>query len=182
MTFTKNLTFILLLIMTSPLLTFGTPVPDSSPTPELSPTDLAELSLINQKSLEVTIPVYKLSEDGLTAELLNETTSAGRMVCETTSGSPYVWDIERAVESLQTDDWCHQSNPGGSRCTTYTRRGTAALSVCGSWLVAVRCHELAWVGSLIATHCRWNNQAGGQYFYDGRGHGWLKGIVHWNDQ
>jgi len=176
MGFTKDLGLTLLLIFSSTLLTSGTPVPNSPA--ELSSSDIAELALINQKSFSISIPVYQLSDDG-TAELLGETVG-GQLVCETSAGSPYIWDIYMASTQLNRAGWCQQLNPGGSKCTLHSHYKTAALSICGTWLVAVKCEELAQVGALITEHCRWGARAGGQYYYD-KSPGFLKGVVHWND-
>ncbi|PUU79487.1 hypothetical protein B9Z19DRAFT_1192558 [Tuber borchii] len=174
---TKDLGFTLLLIVTSALLTSSTPIPNSPA--ELSSSDLAELAIINQKSFSITLPLYKLSEDGA-AELLGETAATGRLLCETSAGSPYIWDTYMASSQLNRVGWCQQLNPGGSRCTLHSRFKTAALSLCGTWLLAVRCQELALVGNLITDHCRFGARAGGQYYFD-ENPGLLKGVVHWND-
>ncbi|RPB03868.1 hypothetical protein L873DRAFT_1800398 [Choiromyces venosus 120613-1] len=169
--------FTTLLLLAFTILTTSTPVPD------ISAEDLAELAVINQRTIPVNLPVYTLSEDGKTFTMHpNETMAAGDLLCETSSGSPYVWDIERAVFPLSfSNDLCTQTNPGGSKCTSHSRIATAALSVCGTWMVSVKCNGLAWVGNMVKDNCRWKDQAGGTWFYDNGSFGKLKGIVHWNN-
>ena len=51
-------------------------------------------------------------------------------VCQTSDASPTVEDCQAAIEKLSGS--CHQSNKGGSLCTSLVIVGTCKIDVCGS--------------------------------------------------
>ncbi|RPB03858.1 hypothetical protein L873DRAFT_103896 [Choiromyces venosus 120613-1] len=167
-----------LIVFLFTVLISSTYVPNNTTVTTLSLTDMEALARINTVKIPIRLGIYQLWQETLTSEIkiLNETTAMDDLTCETSLASPWVWDIRHAADSIRNMNWCIQKNLFGSGCTTHARSGTAALGACGTFWLAVRCKDLSWVGDLVIANCRWRDQAGGKYEYNGPW-GLLTGVV-----
>ncbi|KAI5777913.1 hypothetical protein EDC01DRAFT_635356 [Geopyxis carbonaria] len=91
-------------------------------------------------------------------------TTRANIVCETTTGSPRLHDIDKVVQILITHStaWCYNNNNWGSHCTrnAFVNR-LAAASLCGSQ-ARMNCGDMGREVKTIKDRCTWTMYAGGQ--------------------
>ncbi|RPB04040.1 hypothetical protein L873DRAFT_1800061 [Choiromyces venosus 120613-1] len=143
---------------------------------ELTEANIAELAKVNLRTFNFTIPVYRMAEDGTEIEQDGVIAFEG-LQCQTSGASPLIWDILDAANKVDNGAWCVQSNVGGSRCKQHAESGTAALGICGTPWLMVRCWDIAWAARKVVNECMVGAQAGGQWYYNSSA-GWLKAIIH----
>ncbi|KAG0137098.1 hypothetical protein HOY82DRAFT_535739 [Tuber indicum] len=123
-----------------------------------------------QPPTELDANVYHRLENG-TSVVISATDEpmANYVDCDTTDGSPKVWDILEGARRLEElgARLCIQTNPGGSHCTTSMSVGTAQIAVCGKFWHYVPCDTLGWAARQIVAVCRWKDYAGGKYIWNG---------------
>ncbi|KAG0125331.1 hypothetical protein HOY82DRAFT_616754 [Tuber indicum] len=98
--------------------------------------------------------------------------SYGRIVCETSNASPFVWNSRRLAYWLfgNFGGWyCCNWNVNGGGCSLVMTIDDASTAICGAQ-GCIKCDDLAWDIVRIGNDCLRNDRAGGVSYLDQGSH------------
>ncbi|KAI5788279.1 hypothetical protein EDC01DRAFT_631230 [Geopyxis carbonaria] len=139
-----------------------------SATPGLSSSLPASPSAAATSPLINSLPAAPPNENSITTPPAAAQASGPRFgpICETTTSSPRVDEIEAAATKLEararSNFRCEVQNEFGSKCTKHVSVGGAAISVCGAWQQWLPCSMVGVMSRMVAAQCQWNGLAGGR--------------------
>jgi len=127
--------------------------PSSSPSPN---ADLPPL-VVGQR-----VPDEYLIRAGFNLETLYNGNHLNKRqtqsVCQTTSGSPVVYDVIQAYNNIPTNTGCGTEGGG---CITMGTSNTGAVAICGPSGFNIACSQLPNYFAGIVSTCQWQGLVGG---------------------